>query len=79
MMYFRAWYRREGDKPPPNLEFSDWVVYATDEADAVEKVLANMGRTEPERGFKVYLTLIPDEDEGTVALALARQNGQAVT
>ena len=79
MMYFRAWYRREGDKPPPNLEFSDWVVYATDEADAVEKILANMGRLEPERGFRVFLAPIVDEDEGTVALALARQNGQAVT
>jgi hypothetical protein len=78
VIYYRAWYRNENDTGLLNPEYPDWIVYAMDEEQARTKVLESMGRHQPEKGLTVFLSAIPDEDEGTVAFASARQNGQAL-
>ena len=78
MRYYKAWYVREREAMAVDEHFPEWVVYATSDAEAEAKVLRAMERTEPDRGFCVRLILVPDEDEGTVAFATARQLGQAL-
>ncbi|HEY3411523.1 MAG TPA: hypothetical protein VGM51_00555 [Armatimonadota bacterium] len=78
MIYFSAWYRKETEGASLDANYPDWVVYAIDEPEAREKVLECVGRTEPERGFSVFLQPIEDEDAGTIAFATARQSGQAL-
>jgi hypothetical protein len=78
MRYFKAWYVREREALAVDEHFPEWVVYAASSADAEAKVLRAMERTEPDRGFRVQLIDVPDEDEGTGAFATARQLGQAL-
>lgn len=79
MIYFNAWYRRETDGPALDPHYPDWVVYAMTEDEAQQKVLSCIGRPDPEKGFRVFLEPIPDEDAGTIAFATARQAGQALS
>lgn len=78
MIYFSAWYRKDTEGAALDAKYPDWVVYAMDEPEAHEKVLACIGMTTPERGYKVYLHPFQDEDAGTIAFATARQSGQAL-
>lgn len=78
MLYFKAWYRGDRDGAPADDRFPDWVVAADDAAEARARVLAEIGRNEPERGYAIYLVQIDDEDAATIAYASARQNGQAL-
>lgn len=78
VVYYNAWYRKDSEGASLDANFPDWVVYAMDSEDAQSKVLECIRRTEPERGFRVFLTPINDEDAGTVAFAMARQSGQAL-
>lgn len=78
MIYFKAWYRKDSEGASLDANFPDWVVYAMDSQEARGKVLDCIKRAEPERGFRVFLTPIDDEDAGTVAFASARQSGQAL-
>jgi len=78
VIYFKAWYRKAGESRSLDLEYPEWVVYAMDEDQARTMVMESIGRTEPERGYQVHLTPFGDEDEGTVAFARARQDGQAL-
>ncbi len=78
MVYFKAWYRKNNESGALDANFPDWVVHALDEEEARAKALESMGRREPEKGFNVLLLPIEDEDEGTMAFASARQNGQAL-
>jgi hypothetical protein len=76
--YYKAWYRPERDVGPVDPAHPEWVVYALDEEEATGKVLSLIGRDQPERGYKVYLDAIDDEDQGIIMFARARQTGQAV-
>lgn len=76
--YYRAWYRRMRDEGPLDSQFPEWVVYAEGEDEAEAKVLQVLNRPDPERGYRIILTRIEDEDEGTVAFATAQQSGQAI-
>ena len=78
MVYYKAWYRPKREGPPADSRYPDWVVYAVDEDDALHRVLAAIDRASPERGYDIYLKSFDNEDEGTVAFASARQNGQAI-
>lgn len=78
MIYFNAWYRKETEGASLDAKYPDWVVYALDESEALGKVLTCVGRTEPQKGFRVFLDPIENEDAGTVAFATARQSGQAL-
>ena len=78
MLYYKAWYRPTREGAPADSRYPDWVVYAVDESDALARVLTAMERQTPERGYDIYLTPFDDDDEGTIAFASARQNGQAI-
>ena len=78
MTYFSAWYRKETEGASLDAKYPDWVVYALDESEALGKVLNCVGRTEPQKGFRVFLNPIENEDAGTIAFATARQSGQAL-
>lgn len=78
MVYFNAWYRKDTEGASLDANYPDWVVYAMDEAEANAKVMDCIARSEPERGYRVFLLPIDGEDAGTIALATARQSGQAL-
>jgi hypothetical protein len=78
MVYFKAWYRKDSEEASLDDNYPDWVIYALDEAEAHGKVMTCIGRPEPERGLRVYLHPVVDEDDGTIAYATAKQSGQAL-
>lgn len=78
MVYYRAWYRRSSESAALDPLHPDWIVHASDEAEARRMVLRSMGRHEPERGFAILFAAFADEDEGVRAYAGARQTGQAL-
>lgn len=78
MTYYKAWYCKIAEAASLNSDYPDWVIYAFDENAARVIALRSIGRAAPARGYQVHLAEISDEDDGMMAFARARQNGQAL-